>query len=339
MSSNPDNDDDDDVFVTADPVLRKDQPRSAMIVSAVNPYCTTARAPKAKSAATAIKPWSVTVTHSNDLVHSSNSSSNGDGVHDQDSGYDGYCPKSSSPESSSNSVTSSSVEEDEDSVYYNHRALRESSSGLYGRIIVVGSEKSPSRRPQSVYERQFDGPVQHSLDLLASPRTRDKTAQEQISQATVVNLVRNVGRPLPPIPVAASRVAATATATVKPRVPPPLPPRPQGGLRHPEVHQLRLHESYSTSSLPRPRRASKLSLAEQRSQSHGHRRSLLHLKEQNEDDDDASAAPRNGEKNVRFSQHIRCNQDEHSTLESTKVASTLKYVANSIKNHQVKKIC
>ena len=124
-----------------------------------------------------------------------------------------------------------------------------SSAAIYGRIgHLRGAGGSHSReRPQSVYEKQF-GPVQQ---LLSSPPMTQPRSQQQVSigQATVVNLVKTQQ----------STGACTAAGTSKTEStqPPPLPPRPAGGLNTsfsncpPSVEPKPQLMKHSSASLPR----------------------------------------------------------------------------------------
>ena len=93
-------DDDDEVFVKADTVRTaaiSSQVKSAMIVSAANPYCTGARLVKSSKAKTNHSPPIIPPSPpiSEDSVHSTTNQTVSS-IHDQDSGYDGYCPGGSS---------------------------------------------------------------------------------------------------------------------------------------------------------------------------------------------------------------------------------------------------
>ncbi len=275
--------DEDEVFVTVDPLVRAKQSgqiKNAMIVSAANPYCTGARTKKqqvvVKSAFVASRKHHVVVNGGGSSGTSSiaaspspspptatsspvagtsdasrtspSSSSNGNSsllCHDQDSGYDGYCPG----DKSITSIASSSSSEDPsaanaaaatephygNSASYNRLAAKD----IYGRIAAASAStsataKSPAmgvRRPTSVYEKHFGGPVQQCLEsasggIYSSPRS-------QISQATVVNLV------------------SSSSSTKTSQIPPPLPPRP-ANLFSPSSAVS------SSMSLPRNRRPRKL---------------------------------------------------------------------------------
>jgi hypothetical protein len=300
-----DEDEDDEVFVTADPLVRamqSGQVKSAMIVSASNPYCTGARTKKHTTSASARSSYfkskqqeaatssgesSITTSPSpsptatattpispdpkvstaaavNPNNNSSSSSPNSISFcHDQDSGYDGYCPAdksitsiggSSSSASSSEETNASSLEE---SHYGNASYTRLAAKDIYGRIGTAVM-KSPgaavaATRPQSVYEKHY-GPVQHCLEskakavVYSSPRS-------QISQATVVNLVSSktatLGSRPPPLPINHHR-----------QEPPPLPPRP-ANLFTTSGRTLTAATTnhVMSASLPRSRRSKKLLLA------------------------------------------------------------------------------
>lgn len=204
-----DDEEDDDVFVTADPIRNASVSRvkSAMIVSAVNPYCTGVRTNKNRlpnnpnkvkktqssesNSSSPSPPVSDDFGHNSDLPHLS-VISNG---HDQDSGYDGYCPG----DKSMLSVTSSS-----------ENTSLTSEESHYGNLAMYNNHRphnTRNQRPQSVYERQY-GPVQQSLDS-----GRSQQPPQMISQATVVHLVNNRSR-------------QTQTLNSNNGIPPPLPPRP-----------------------------------------------------------------------------------------------------------------
>ena len=196
----------DDVFVRADPINRgqKINVKNAIISSTVtgtvvtNPYCTTARAPKtASTMATkrALKLSSNTneppMNHrhnhnTHEMIPNSPQSSLSTGTfsnHDQDSGYDGYCPdksitslgsslntcsseNASLMSSASSNASHSSNEESHYGSSSAHAHLHPSKRGvgfattaaIYGRI-----SRQANCRPTSVYEKQFNGPVQNSL--------------------------------------------------------------------------------------------------------------------------------------------------------------------------------
>lgn len=250
-----DEDDDEEVFVRADPIHTKHsgQVKSAMIVSATNPYCTGARVPaKLRTKKRLGTNWSNTPSPSPPI---SDDSSEGQGPthsnistvsslsHDQDSGYDGYCPtvdkSMHSMSSSENTSVTSSLEE---SHYGNTVGRSPKDFAIYGRTAVGRN------RPQSVYEKQY-GPVQHCL---ATPEF-DHTAYSARSQmATVVNLVnREPQTPARPIPERGQGA-----------VPPPLPPRPANFM---PSSSSTPHPSYHTTSLPRSRRLRKLAQDQRRS--------------------------------------------------------------------------
>lgn len=124
-----------------------------------------------------------------------------------------------------------------------------SSAAIYGRIgHLRGAGGSHSReRPQSVYEKQF-GPVQQ---LLSSPPMTQPRSQQQVSigQATVVNLVKTQQ--------SGGACTAAGTSKTESTQPPPLPPRPAGGLNTsfsncpPSVEPKPQLMKHSSASLPR----------------------------------------------------------------------------------------
>ena len=123
-----------------------------------------------------------------------------------------------------------------------------SSAAIYGRIGHLRGAGSHSReRPQSVYEKQF-GPVQQ---LLSSPPMTQPRSQQQVSigQATVVNLVKTQQ--------STGGNTAVGTSKTESTQPPPLPPRPAGGLNTsfsncpPSVEPKPQLMKHSSASLPR----------------------------------------------------------------------------------------
>ena len=291
--SRQEEEEDDEVFVTADPIRRTNvkEVKSAMIVSAVNPYCTGVRTSKTRKkrslskrsssdwgevtqTSTPRKPttpeWTPATTAAtselstpsattnastpsppiSDSSSESHPGSNNSHVfgHDQDSGYDGYCPGDKSltsigSSSENNSVTSSNYEES----LYGNVARTKKDYAVYGQL------PGGRIRPQSVYEKQFDGPVQQCLEAEA----KANAYRSQISQATVVNLVNN----------GSSRVFARSDHH---QTPPPLPPRPSQTTREappplPPIHQYTGVASpkriTTSASLPRNRRLRKMVLA------------------------------------------------------------------------------
>ncbi len=254
IRADEEDDDEDDVFVTADPIRKQSsQVKSAMIVSN-NPYCTGVRvhhsAAVRKHQPTSHPPSSPpsppASDSSCDIGNASNISSMG---HDQDSGYDGYVPAEKSAHSAVANVAAATAESSSSSL--NSSPCKESH---YGNVAAAAVAAASSRRarPQSVYEKQY-GPVQLCLD---SPK-------QEISHAAVINLVSSPPhqppRPLPRPPRSSD-------------APPPLPPRPANFSHHqPPVQHTT--SSSSTSSLPRShhRRGKKHMAASDQ------RRSLIHL--------------------------------------------------------------
>jgi len=253
-------DEDDDVFVTADPIRGQHVTVKSAIISTTNPYCTSARVSKRRfhnsriittASAASNRGWdggsgggTVQVEASapspssdssdSSLVLSSSASStsshspnanNGSASasilsHDQDSGYDGYCPDKSITSIGSSSETSSSTEESHygntltstpNHQFTNSSPNRQfaSSAAIYGRIGQLRGGGS-RERPQSVYEKKF-GPVQQCL-LSSPPMTQQRSQQVSIGQATVINLVNN------------KNSSSSSPSDVS--IPPPLPPRP-----------------------------------------------------------------------------------------------------------------
>ena len=258
-----DNDENDDVFVTADPVRGQHVTVKSAIISTTNPYCTAARVSKRRfqTQNRSTTRWDVSSgnvetsapspssdSSDSSLVLSSGSSTGSHSPHaittsasvlshDQDSGYDGYCPDKSITSIGSASETSSSTEE---SHYGNGLTSTPnagyvqfaSSAAIYGRIGQLRGQRS--ERPQSVYEKQFGGPVQQLLSTPPKPMTQTRSQQVSIGQATVINLVSNKSEP------------------------PPLPPRPGGSNPQgpapvtepkPQQHVIK----HTSTSLPRRR--------------------------------------------------------------------------------------
>ena len=108
-----------------------------------------------------------------------------------------------------------------------------STAAIYGRIghHMRGTGGGSRERPQSVYEKQF-GPVQHSL-LSSPPMTQLSRSQQKhqvsIGQATVVNLVKKTTQQQQNHSGSANTIGG-ATSKTENTQPPPLPPRPAGGL-------------------------------------------------------------------------------------------------------------
>ena len=240
----------DDVFVRADPINRgqKINVKNAIISSTVtgtvvtNPYCTTARAPKtASTIATkrALKLSSNTkeppMNHrhnhnTHELIPNSPQSSLSTGTfsnHDQDSGYDGYCPDKSitSLGSSFNTCSSenaslmssassnASHSSNEESHYGNstaHGHLHSNKRGvgfattaaIYGRI-----SRQENCRPTSVYEKQFNGPVQNSL---LYPTDKDLVTSSTSSSPNSSSC-SSTPPPIPPPPTSLSIIKSPNT--------------------------------------------------------------------------------------------------------------------------------
>lgn len=276
----------DDVFVTADHHPGKQQVKSA-IISTTNPYCTTARVSKSRKHHRVSIDWDTpspsppaseecscdeTAKHVT-VSQSFNISTTSSLCHDQDSGYDGYCPDKSITSISSSENTS--VASNEESHYGNTSHFKDYS--IYGRL------GTPRNRSGCVYEKTAFGPVQHVLNgseppplpppppSSALPTVGPKPQQQisppvrsQISHATVVSLVRNHvshSEPVrPPLPKG-----------FEDPEPPPLPPRPPShGLSSPAPPPLpdNLQKpsviKQTSTSLPRSRRLKKLSQEYQR---------------------------------------------------------------------------
>ena len=210
------------------------------------------------------------------ILNSPQSSSSGlFANHDQDSGYDGYCPEKSitSLGSSLNACSSenaslmssassnASHSSNEESQYGNsHGGVSVSptkrgvgfatTAAIYGRI-----SRQANCRPTSVYEKQFNGPVQHSL-LLSSDQV---PIVQPTSSSPNSSSCSSTPPPIPPLPPSISvpkvtnikrsqqidglvqanprllvRTSVpnhspnkdTCSITNRGNVPPPLPPRP-----------------------------------------------------------------------------------------------------------------
>ena len=271
-----DDDDDygenDDVFVTADPVRGQHVTVKSAIISTTNPYCTAARVSKRRFGHPnrSTTRWDVSSgnvetsapspssdSSDSSLVLSSGSSSGSHSPHthatsasvlshDQDSGYDGYCPDKSITSIGSASETSSATE---DSSHYGNNLTSTpnagyvqfaSSAAIYGRIGQLRGKKS--ERPQSVYEKQFGGPVQQLLS--SPPQPSQRSQQVSIGQATVINLVstnKNEPPPLPPRPSGVQNNPGPAPSVTEPK---------------PQQHVIK----HTSTSLPR-RRVKKSSTA------------------------------------------------------------------------------
>ena len=274
---NPEDSDDeygenDDVFVTADPVRGQHVTVKSAIISTTNPYCTAARVSKRRFGHPnrSTTRWDVSSgnvetsapspssdSSDSSLVLSSGSSSGSHSPHthatsasvlshDQDSGYDGYCPDKSITSIGSASETSSATE---DSSHYGNNLTSTpnagyvqfaSSAAIYGRIGQLRGKKS--ERPQSVYEKQFGGPVQQLLS--SPPQPSQRSQQVSIGQATVINLVstnKNEPPPLPPRPSGVQNNPGPAPSVTEPK---------------PQQHVIK----HTSTSLPR-RRVKKSSTA------------------------------------------------------------------------------
>jgi len=280
-------DEDDDVFVTADPIRGQHHQVKSAIISTTNPYCTSARVSKRRfhnsrivttssAASVAVSTrWDasggsggpvetsapspssdssdsslvLSSSASSTSSHSPNANNNSASAsilsHDQDSGYDGYCPDKSITSIGSSSETSSSTEGESHygntlttSTPNNHQFQSSpnrqfaSSAAIYGRIGQLRGGGS-RERPQSVYEKQF-GPVQQCL-LSSPPMTQQRSQQVSIGQATVINLV--------------NKSSTTSSPSDGSSVPPPLPPRPNammGGTSSTAGGRADLNSSFST---------------------------------------------------------------------------------------------
>ena len=323
---NEDVESNDDVFVRADPINRgqKINVKNAIISSTTsgtgmtNPYCTTARAPK--TAATIANKRSSklpSIDHINNGAQSNShrrnpqnqhgsipnspqsSSSNGMfSNHDQDSGYDGYCPDKSitSLGSSLNTCSSenaslmssassnASHSSNEEGHYGNHScsvALNNAKRGvgfattaaIYGRI-----SRQAHCRPASVYEKQFNGPVQHSL-LFATDK--GVTVNSTSSSPNSSSSCSSTPPPIPPPPSSSSSIGNTAkrsqqiegfnqpilvqntVPSVSPtkstrcisnggNVPPPLPPRPSNLTPSSILSPNKFHPAQQNDSFSQP---------------------------------------------------------------------------------------
>ena len=274
-----DEEEEEDGFVRADPVRGQHVTVKSAIISATNPYCTGARVPKTKkkmvrysqsqwregspfassdtttSAPSPSPPGSSSGASSNGKESSALSSL----CHDQDSGYDGYCPDKSitSLGSSSNTENLSASSSTTEESHYGNSLQFASSAAIYGRI---GQPVSGGRsgRPQSVYEKANYGHVLSGLHpLMTTPphpegspimsgNLSNHRSQHVINRATVVNLVHKY----PP-----------ATGDHEDlSIPPPLPPRPSS-MRPPPPPQTTENKPQSikqtSASLPRHRRPKK----------------------------------------------------------------------------------
>ena len=281
----PNDDDEEDGFVRADPVRGQHVTVKSAIISTTNPYCTGARVPKNKkkmvrytqaqwregspfaSSDTTTSAPSPSPPGSSSGASSSGKESSGLSslCHDQDSGYDGYCPDKSitSLGSSSNAENLSASSSTTEESHYGNSLQFASSAAIYGRIgqtTAVGRQG----RPQSVYEKASYG---HSLSglhplITTSPNGGSNASPSSpimsgnltshrshvINRATVVNLVQKY-QPVPP-----------GDDDDDVNVPPPLPPRPSS-MRPPpppQTTETKPHQIKQTSaSLPRHRRSKK----------------------------------------------------------------------------------
>lgn len=213
------------------------------VISATNPYCTNARAPRAPAEKRISVDWSSpspsppASDHSSELSpgrkdtsyssHQDTSySSHLTFYQDQDSGYDGFCPEKSiySTGSSDTGSVLSSEGSDKVGTGYHSKADYE----IYGR-----TKGRP--RPSPIYEKHEDyikPPSSISHYGTVSPRAH-------IAQATVINLVKTTSRdseppPLPPRPSVIKEEESQA--------PPPPKPKPRSKII-----------SQTTTSLPRRR--------------------------------------------------------------------------------------
>jgi len=173
------------------------------VISATNPYCTNARAPRAPQEKRISVDWSSPSPSPPASDHSAefspgrkdtSYSSHLTFYQDQDSGYDGFCPEKSIYSTGSSDTGSVLSSEGSDKVGYHSKA----DYVIYGR--------TPGRpRPQPIYEKHEDyskpatGAISHYGTV--SPRAH-------IAQATVINLVK------------------TTQPGQRDDGPPPLPPRP-----------------------------------------------------------------------------------------------------------------
>jgi hypothetical protein len=278
----PEEDEEEDGFVRADPVRGQHVTVKSAIISTTNPYCTGARVPKSKKKAVRYSqsqwregsPFASSDTTTSAPSPSPPGSSSGASssgkessglsslCHDQDSGYDGYCPDKSlislgsSSHAENLSASSSTTEES----HYGNSLQFATSASIYGRIGQPAAGGRPGR-PQSVYEKASYGHAFSGLHpLLPTPPPPDASSpimggnlpppprSHVINRATVVNLVQKF-----------SPTSDVSDADLS--VPPPLPPRPSS-MRPPPPPQTtdpKPHSIKQTSaSLPRNRRPKKL---------------------------------------------------------------------------------
>ena len=267
----------EDGFVRADPVRGQHVTVKSAIISTTNPYCTGARAPKTKkkmaqysqrqwregspfaSSDTTTSAPSPSPPGSSSGASSSGKESSGLSslCHDQDSGYDGYCPDKSmtSLGSSSNTENLSASSSTTEESHYGNALQFASSAAIYGRIgHPVGSRNG---RPQSVYEKASYGHALTGLHpLITTPPHPESSPimsgnlpnhrSHVINRATVVNLVHK----FPP----------TTGDQDDLSIPPPLPPRPSS-MRPPPPPQTTENKpqtiKQTSASLPRHRRPKK----------------------------------------------------------------------------------
>ena len=273
-------DDEEDGFVRADPIRGQHVTVKSAIISTTNPYCTGARVPKTKkkmvrysqsqwregspfaSSETTTSAPSPSPPGSSSGASSSGKESSGLSslCHDQDSGYDGYCPDKSltSLGSSSNAENLSAASSTTEESHYGNSLQFASSAAIYGRIghpVPVGRPG----RPQSVYEKASYGHALAGLHpLITTPPHPDTSSpimsgnlpnhrSHVINRATVVNLVHKY----PPVLDDQDDLS----------VPPPLPPRPST-MRPPPPPQTTENKpnqiKQTSASLPRHRRPKKL---------------------------------------------------------------------------------
>ena len=288
----------DDVFVRADPINRgqKINVKNAIISSTAtgtvvtNPYCTTARAPKTASTIATKRALKLSSNANEPHIHinhrhnhnnhesipNSPQSSLSTGTfsnHDQDSGYDGYCPDKSitSLGSSLNTCSSenaslmssassnASHSSNEESHYGNtsanvhlHSKQRgvgfATTAAIYGRI-----SRQANCRPTSVYEKQYNGPVQNSLlfatdkNLVASSTSPSPNSSSCSStpppipppptSLSIIKSPNSRSHQMDGLPNSSPLLVRTSLPKQSPirntcsmnnggNVPPPLPPRP-----------------------------------------------------------------------------------------------------------------
>lgn len=274
--------DEEDGFVRADPVRGQHVTVKSAIISTTNPYCTGARVPKNKKKSVRYtqsqwregSPFASSDTTTSAPSPSPPGSSSGASsigkessalsslCHDQDSGYDGYCPDKSltSLGSSSNAENLSASSSTTEESHYGNSLQFASSAAIYGRIGQT-STMGRQGRPQSVYEKASYGHSMSGLHpLISSPTHLDPSSpimsgnlsghrSHVINRATVVNLVQKY-QPAPPPDTNEDELS----------VPPPLPPRPSS-MRPPPPPQSTETKpqqiKQTSASLPRHRRMKK----------------------------------------------------------------------------------